>query len=123
MQDALHGERAAIPTRRRPSNGINYIRNSVKATVDAFHGTVRFYLIDDADPVALTLPQRVPGSVPCRSPRCPRTCGRGCAIPKGIFAMQAAMYATYHMTNPSVFYNKEDLWEVPAIDDAARSRS
>ena len=33
--------------------------------------------------------------------------------PEGIFAMQAAMYATYHMTNPAVFYNKEDLWEVP----------
>ena len=40
--------------------------------------------------------------------------------PEGIFALQAAMYATYHMTNPSVFYNKEDLWEVPAIDGDAR---
>ena len=40
--------------------------------------------------------------------------------PEGIFTMQAAVYATYHMTNPSVFYNKEDLWEVPAIDGEAR---
>jgi uncharacterized membrane protein (UPF0182 family) len=40
--------------------------------------------------------------------------------PEGIFALQAAVYATYHMTNPSVFYNKEDLWEVPAIEGEAR---
>ena len=41
--------------------------------------------------------------------------------PQGIFAVQAAVYATYHMTNPAVFYNKEDQWEVPAIDDSGRT--
>jgi uncharacterized membrane protein (UPF0182 family) len=42
--------------------------------------------------------------------------------PEGIFALQAAMYATYHMTNPAVFYNKEDLWEVPAIGSEAQQQ-
>ena len=41
--------------------------------------------------------------------------------PEGIFQIQAAVYATYHMTNPAVFYNKEDQWEPPAIDSAARA--
>jgi uncharacterized protein len=100
-------------------NGINYIRNSVKATVDAFHGTVRFYLIDEADPIALTFRSAFPELfVPLSEmPEDMRTRLR---YPEGIFALQSAVYATYHMTNPSVFYNKEDLWEVPAIDGDAR---
>jgi uncharacterized membrane protein (UPF0182 family) len=95
-------------------NGINYIRNSVKATVDAYHGTVTFYLIDESDPVALTLHRIFPTLFrPLREmPDDMRTRLR---YPQGIFALQTAMYATYHMTNPAVFYNKEDLWEIPAI--------
>jgi uncharacterized membrane protein (UPF0182 family) len=101
------------------TNGINYIRNSVKATVDAFHGTVRFYLIDDADPVALTFRRAFPNLfVPISE--MPEDMRSRLRYPEGIFAMQAAVYATYHMTNPSVFYNKEDLWEVPAIDSDPR---
>ncbi len=101
------------------ANGINYIRNSVKVTVDAFHGTVRFYLIDEQDPIAVTLRSAFPDLfVPLSEmPEDMRTRLR---YPEGIFAIQAAVYATYHMTNPSVFYNKEDLWEVPAIDTQAQ---
>jgi uncharacterized protein len=100
-------------------NGINYIRNSVKATVDAFHGTVRFYLIDDADPIATTLKSAYPDLfLPLAE--MPEDMRSRLRYPEGIFALQAAVYATYHMTNPSVFYNKEDLWEVPAIDGDAR---
>jgi uncharacterized protein len=100
-------------------NGINYIRNSVKATVDAFHGTVRFYLIDEADPIALTLSNAFPELFLPLS-EMPEDMRTRLRYPEGIFALQAAVYATYHMTNPSVFYNKEDLWEVPAIDGDAR---
>jgi uncharacterized protein len=93
-------------------NGINYIRNSVKATVDAYHGTVAFYLIDEKDPIALTLQHIFPTLFRplAEMPEDMRTRLRS---PHGIFAVQAAMYATYHMTNPAVFYNKEDLWEIP----------
>jgi uncharacterized membrane protein (UPF0182 family) len=100
-------------------NGINYIRNSVKATVDAFHGTVRFYLIDEADPIALTFRSAFPELFLPLS-EMPEDMRTRLRYPEGIFALQSAVYATYHMTNPSVFYNKEDLWEVPAIDGDAR---
>ncbi len=101
--------------------GVNYIRNSVKVTVDAFHGTVTFYLIDTADPVARTLQRTFPELFRplAEMPEDMRTRLR---YPEGIFALQAAMYATYHMTNPAVFYNKEDLWEVPSIDGQPQPR-
>ena len=96
-------------------NGINYIRNSVKATVDAYDGTVTFYVIDEKDPIALTLHRMFPTLFRplAEMPEDIRTRLRS---PHGIFALQAAMYATYHMTNPAVFYNKEDLWEIPTMD-------
>jgi hypothetical protein len=95
--------------------GLNYIRNSVKATVDAYHGTVAFYLIDDADPIARTLQGAYPTLFRplADMPEDMRTRLR---YPHAIFAMQAAMYSTYHMTNPAVFYNKEDQWEIASTD-------
>jgi uncharacterized membrane protein (UPF0182 family) len=113
MQDAY------TTTRRYPystpaSNGINYIRNSVKVTVDAYHGTVAFYLVDEADPMARTL-QRIFPTLLRPLAEMPDDMRTRLRYPEGIFALQAAMYATYHMTNPAVFYNKEDLWEVPVI--------
>jgi uncharacterized membrane protein (UPF0182 family) len=98
-----------------PAGSVNYIRNSVKATIDAYHGTVTFYLIDERDPIAATLGRAFPELFRplAEMPEDLRTRLR---YPEGIFALQSAMYATYHMTNPSVFYNKEDLWEVPTLD-------
>jgi uncharacterized membrane protein (UPF0182 family) len=101
---------------------INYIRNSVKATVDAYHGTVAFYLTDENDPVALTL-QRIFPTLFKRTADMPEDMRTRLRYPEGIFSIQAAMYATYHMTNPEVFYNKEDLWEIPRIDGQAQSQA
>ena len=97
---------------------INYIRNSVKATIDAYDGHVTFYLIDPADPVAATLGKAFPGLFrPVEEmPEDLRTRMR---YPEGIFSIQAGVFSTFHMTNPAVFYNKEDQWEVPAIDDSS----
>ena len=95
----LHDEPAAIPIRRRRPNGVNYIRNSVKATVDAYHGTVAFYLVDEADPIALTL-QRIFPTLFRPLAEMPEDMRTRLRYPEGIFALQAAMYATYHMTNP-----------------------
>ena len=118
MQDAYTVSRH-YPYSTPAVAGVNYIRNSVKVTVDAFHGTIAFYLIDEADPVARTLRHAFPTLFRplAEMPEDMRTRMR---YPEGIFALQAAMYATYHMTNPSVFYNKEDLWEVPTLGDQAR---
>jgi len=94
--------------------GINYIRNSIKVVIDAYHGTTTLYRIDEHDPVAATLDRAFPGLLqPFRSmPEGLRTRLR---YPRTIFAMQAQMFSTYHMNNPAVFYNKEDQWEVPSI--------
>jgi uncharacterized protein len=97
------------------ANRINYIRNSVKATVDAYHGTTAFYLVDEKDPVALTLGRIFPGLFRPLS-EMPEDMRSRLRYPQGIFTLQAGMYATYHMTNPAVFYNKEDQWEIPTID-------
>ena len=117
----LHGQRP-LSLFDAGANGINYIRNSVKATVDAYHGTVAFYLIDDKDPIALTL-QRIFPTLFRPLAEMPEDMRTRLRYPEGIFALQAAMYATYHMTNPAVFYNKEDLWEVPTALVRSRSRS
>lgn len=95
---------------------INYMRNSVKATIDAYHGRTVFYLVDPSDPVATTLGKAFPGLFRPLSEMPPDLRTR-LRYPEAIFSVQAAVFATYHMTNPAVFYNKEDQWEVPAIDD------
>jgi uncharacterized membrane protein (UPF0182 family) len=121
MQDAYTVSRHYPYATPAGPGGINYIRNSVKATVDAFHGTVAFYLIDPGDPVAQTLGRAFPGLFQPLSAM-PEDMRTRLRYPEGIFALQAAMYATYHMTNPSVFYNKEDLWEIPALDGQPETR-
>jgi uncharacterized membrane protein (UPF0182 family) len=95
--------------------GINYIRNSIKATVDAYHGRVRFYLVDENDPIALTL-QRIFPELLRPITEMPEDMRTRMRYPQSIFSLQTAMYATYHMTNPAVFYNREDLWQVPVLD-------
>jgi uncharacterized protein len=99
---------------------INYIRNSVKATVDAYHGHTRFYLVDPRDPVAATVARMFPGLLRPLS-EMPEGLRSRLRYPRAIFALQAAMFSTFHMRNPAVFYNKEDQWEVPAIDQGGRS--
>lgn len=94
---------------------INYIRNSVKVTIDAYHGTVRFYFAQPSDPIAQTLHRIFPDLLKPMS-EMPEDLRRHIRYPEGIFRIQSAVYATYHMTNPAVFYNKEDQWEVPAIE-------
>jgi uncharacterized protein len=94
---------------------VNYIRNSVKVTVDAYHGTTVFHLLDTADPIAGTIGKVFPGLFRplAEMPQDLRTRLR---YPQTIFAMQAAMFATFHMLNPAIFYNREDQWEVPSFD-------
>jgi uncharacterized membrane protein (UPF0182 family) len=96
------------------ATGVNYIRNSVKATVDAYHGTVVFYTIDDADPIVATYRRIFPELFKPLSEMREDMRNR-LRYPEGIFDIQAEMYASYHMTSPSVFYNKEDLWEIPTM--------
>ena len=100
---------------------VNYIRNSVKVTIDAYHGAVTFYHADTTDPIAQTIARIFPSLLKPLTDM-PEDLRRHVRYPEGIFQMQASIYATYHMTNPAVFYNKEDQWEAPAVDSGGESR-
>ena len=99
----------------------NYIRNSVKVTVDAYHGTVTFYLADPSDPLVRTYARGFPGLLkPLET--MPEDLKRHIRYPEDFFAIQARKYATYHMLDPQVFYNREDLWAVPRRTVEGRER-
>ena len=94
------------------NSGINYIRNSVKVVIDAYNGDVSYYIIDPSDPLVQTYSKIFPTLFkPAQDmPAFLRTHIR---YPTDLFNIQAQMYATYHMTDPQVFYNREDLWSIP----------
>lgn len=96
-----------------PVRGVgNYIRNSVKAVVDAYHGTVAFYLSEPNDPVIKAYAQAFPGLFQPLAAM-PADLKPHIRYPQGLLAIQARLFATYHMQDPQVFYNKEDLWTIP----------
>jgi uncharacterized membrane protein (UPF0182 family) len=94
---------------------VNYIRNAVKVVIDAYHGDTTFYLSDSADPIAATYARIFPGMFKPIG-EMPAAIRAHVRYPEDIFALQASVYATYHMTQPAVFYNREDQWEVPTIE-------
>jgi uncharacterized protein len=114
MEDA-YTTSSSYPYSTPAGDELNYIRNSVKIVVDAYHGTTTFYLADPTDPIAQALARVFPGLLqPLEA--MPSGLRAHVRYPHRLFAMQTAMYATYHMTNPTVFYNKEDQWQLPSID-------
>ena len=90
---------------------VNYIRNSVKVTVDAYNGTVHFYVFDEKDPLLAAYRELFPGLFEPRSAM-PQDLLRHIRYPQLIFGAQAQTYRTFHMRDPQVFYNKEDQWDV-----------
>jgi len=103
------------------AGGVNYIRNSVKVVIDAYHGSVDFYAAEPDDPIAQTLSRIFPALLKPLSDM-PAGLRSHVRYPEGIFQIQSSVYATYHMTNPAVFYNKEDQWEAPAVDSSGETR-
>lgn len=94
------------------SAGINYIRNSVKAVVDMYSGTVRFYVMDPSDPVLAVYRRAFPHAFSDLA-KLPEDLKRHLRYPDGLFTIQAEQYRFFHMTDPRVFYNQEDLWQFP----------
>ncbi len=92
--------------------GYNYLRNSVKAVIDAYNGSVTFYVFDRHDPI-INAYRRVLPELFKDAREMPENLRRHIRYPEDIFTVQAEMYGTYHMTNPTTFYNREDRWEVP----------
>jgi uncharacterized protein len=92
--------------------GINYIRNSVKVVIDAYHGSVSFYIADPRDPIVTTWAKIFPTLFKPLSAM-PANLRQHIRYPEDIFRIQAERLIAYHMTDPQVFYNQEDRWQVP----------
>jgi uncharacterized protein len=92
-------------------NPINYMRNSVKVIVDAYDGTTTFYVFDPQDPIISAYRQMFPSLFRDASAM-PVGLRKHVRYPELLLKLQASVYALYHMTDPEVFYNREDLWTV-----------
>jgi uncharacterized membrane protein (UPF0182 family) len=90
---------------------INYVRNSVKAVVDAYDGTTTFYVFDQEDPIVAAYRAIFP-SLFKDADAMPSDLRKHVRYPELMLELQATVYGLYHMTNPEVFYNREDLWSV-----------
>ena len=101
-------------------NGINYMRNAVKVTINAYDGSMHFYIADKDDPISKTISRIFPErSSPSDMPADLKSHVR---YPLDIFGIQATVYSTYHMEVPQIFYNREDQWEIPAMGRSPRKR-
>jgi uncharacterized membrane protein (UPF0182 family) len=105
-----------LPYSKPLKGGINYMRNSVKAVIDAYDGTLNFYIVDPGDVLAKVYSRMFPGLFePLAS--MPADLRKHLRYPQQFLQLQAAMFTAYHMTDPKVFYNKENLWEIAALGD------
>ncbi|MEH1775774.1 MAG: UPF0182 family protein [Nostoc sp.] len=94
------------------SDGINYIRNSIKVVIDAYNGTVNFYIADPSDPIITTWSKIFPKMFKPLSTM-PVNLRSHTRYPVDFFKIQSERLMTYHMTDPQVFYNREDQWQIP----------
>jgi uncharacterized membrane protein (UPF0182 family) len=93
------------------NRSINYMRNSVKVVIDAYNGTTTFYDFDSEDPI-LAAYRRVFPSLFKDAATMPTDLRKHLRYPESLLKLQAEVYGLYHMTDPAVFYNREDLWTV-----------
>ncbi len=101
-----------FPNSQRDANGINYIRNSVKVVVDAYNGDVTFYQMDPADGLTNAWGKIYPG-IFTPADQMPADLVKHMRYPEDLLTIQAATLSVYHMKEPQIFYNREDVWEVP----------
>lgn len=92
-------------------NGVNYIRNSVKATVDAYDGKMNFYVVDDKDPLVQTWNKIFPGLFRPGN-EMSKELWKHMRYPENFFEIQTDVYRTFHMTDTNTYYNREDVWAV-----------
>lgn len=103
------GQRAPVT---QVQSQVNYIRNSVKVTVDAYDGTVSLYAWDESDPVLKTWRKAFPGTVKDRSAMSDELLAH-VRYPEDLFKVQRELYTRYHVTNATAFYGGQDFWRVP----------
>ena len=90
----------------------NYIRNSVKVIIDAYDGSIDFYIVDQNDPV-IKVYEKIFPKLFKGFDQMPQDLKEHIRYPKDLFQVQAELYSTYHMVDSDVFYNKEDYWNIP----------
>lgn len=90
---------------------LNYIRNSVKVVIDAYEGTTDFYVVDQTDPIIKTY-QKIYEGLFKSADQMPLAIREHMRYPKNLFDIQANAYKQYHIDNPEVFYNGEDVWDI-----------
>jgi uncharacterized membrane protein (UPF0182 family) len=95
-----------------PHSKINYIRNPVKIIINAYTGETNFYVVDNTDPILLTYSGIFPGLFKPMS-EMPSDMVAHIRYPEDMFTIQALVYSKYHMETPRVFYNLEDMWNIP----------
>jgi uncharacterized membrane protein (UPF0182 family) len=111
IQDA-YTTAEGYPYAEAAADGFSYIRNSLKVVVDAYDGDLAFYVIDPADPVLRAYRAAFPALFqPIEA--MPAGLRRHLRYPRDLFEIQVDKFATYHMTVPQVFYNREDVWAAP----------
>jgi uncharacterized protein len=93
-------------------NNANYIRNSVKVVVDAYDGTLKFFVVDESEPILKTYRKIFPHLFLPKASVPPEVKAHF-RYPQDLFKIQAQIYLAYHMSNPEEFYNREDLWQFP----------
>lgn len=101
-----------LPSALLPRDQANYMRNSIKAVVDAYNGTVTLYAWDPSDPVLQTWMKAFPGTVEPRE-NMPQSIVDHVRYPQDLFKVQRAILSRYHVTDPVTFYNASDVWIVP----------
>jgi uncharacterized protein len=106
---------------RLANDPINYIRNSVKVVIDAYTGATTFYVFDAQDPVIAAYRSVFP-SLFVDAAAMPPALRAHVRYPELLLEVQAAVFGLYHMTNPDVFYNREDLWTVASEIGTAEQR-
>jgi uncharacterized membrane protein (UPF0182 family) len=98
--------------RLRPDKQVSYIRNSVKATVDAYDGTVTLYAQDEQDPVLAAWMKTFPGTVKPKAD-ISKDLAEHLRYPEDLFKVQRALLAKYHVDDPVTFFSTSDFWDVP----------
>lgn len=121
IQDA-YTVTSRYPYATRWEGRFNYIRNSVKAVVDAYDGSVDFYVFEPDDPLVRTYGAIFPGLFKPLE-EMPEHIRAHVRVPLDLFTVQTQMLLQYHMQDPVVFYNKEDQWDVPVQTSFGRSES
>src|SRR5271167_3191325 len=104
---------------------VNYMRNSIKVVIDAYDGTTTFYVFDQEDPIIMAYRQIFP-TLFQDAAAMPPTLRKHVRYPELLLKLQAAVYGLYHMTDPQVYYNREDLWTVASevgMDESGQQKT